>query len=569
MSKRTKFWLRALAIAGGVFAFLLLIYCYLAFAPSGYEKFERENAGAVERVQVIVSQWRPAPARSDMSSTPDPGESLPETQGETDEPDFLDRLDGLNDRFMDDRGYLLFNGRLFPPNDYVSVDVEKYGLNTPGEPGEWPKDIAEALRKDFLWAVKESLVFGHDWESDYLRASQDDARPESMSQNPFRSSLPEYLDEVESLLLKDEWNIPDYNMSIQELYRGGLYGAVRWFFPLTVLRASMQDDREKASRLFARVFQAISTCSLLTFPYIDSDSWETWLRFVAHPAIPRQGLVEALKSLDRLQLTPEQAADLRTAWVMRSRGQWGGTTGNVNDWGSGVFLYMFDGALSRAARGVLQPVGKRALDRASIALARGDGKECEKDLGFAAFCFSGGFSTWRGGDYFERVDFDRISERFNQFRLVLQAGIHWRDTGHWPDSFLDTLPDSFSDLLRGEPDRYWAIYRLPAFRGPKIAMPHADNDFRVAAYDFIREHKRFPESLEDIAPFWKSRGGGQAPQGVFRDFNETPVVVEFYQWENGDIGTAYAYFPQQPLVAEDRLHWLYHPGDAPDLESVE
>jgi len=260
MSKRAKFWLRVLAVCAGLFAILLLIYCYLAFAPSGYKRFEREHAGSIERAQIILTRASAPQVESEQHSSAAPAQKGDSIPSENSQPDFVDQLDELGDAYLDNGGYALFHGRLFPPTGRVSLYVDEFGLNAQGEFSEWPRDLAKAAREKILWRVRERLIFDADWEAAGLAAYRNTPGATDPNENPFVDGLPGFLDDVEDFLLKNEWRIPDYYMSKEELWGWPLYSINSGYLPLAVFHAAVRNDPETAAWLLKRSFDAFHYC---------------------------------------------------------------------------------------------------------------------------------------------------------------------------------------------------------------------------------------------------------------------------------------------------------------------
>ncbi len=498
IKQRTKIILSCLGIP---FCFLLASYIWVAFGPTGISRVEKELPAAVERLEESLSAVKKTVRPATLSP-----ETVKRVQGDTP----VAKIHELATQLRDQNPTIFMLSFTSVPSDTIELLPEEFtienGRLTPSASAlQGVRDVAFAQqgseRKKRQDRVDSQIRWiENPWLEDMWK--KDQVVPETPDPAEYRNKIHQTLDQLEYLLLDTDWT----PASVQELshfyYAAGMEDIGR-FVLMAVIRASVEKDEDKASRLLGHYIDLLRFGSLHISPaHYRCKGYEAG-QFVFNTlgeidSISLASLTGAAQTLVNSRLRQEELDSVRRYFVDNVREKWLRSTEDGLDSApsgaphTGAFGEMRNAALNA----FFQPITRNQTDRFMAALANGDTRALDKVVSQSMvvgetmdWLVLNGQSRWGHMDLLrESVDYFEEQIDYGFLRLTLAAACYRKSRGVNPESIEQLVPEFLEQSFIEDEDSGWGICRWetrPVFQ----PEGHAPDDPIVELYeDFIETH---------------------------------------------------------------------------------
>lgn len=478
-------FLIAVAIIAGLLA---SIYSYVAFRPTGYETFAREQVETERRVQAALAS---APAGFPTQSV------VGKNTGAKIEPELFSKnllaADPIGSELSGKGLGLDYGAKDIEPISYRSIPVD-FAL-TQGASGE--KELSTEIR-NWIHETGKVAESNQDGAIYWDELAIDKSLP-----NEKKDLVKSKLDLMEQMLLADHWKIQAFK-DVPLSYQSRTFDRLS---RMVIVRRAVLGEGEKAAVLLERYLEIKRVLQLAQYPepeerfYMCSDTTQyeaaiLLLRLAELKNFPDQALESAAKILDRTLITQRQFSDFRTAHMMRLRDCLKLALQNQQLATTSVYWEsMFKGGLDKLHYRILRPVLLAETERLVMALNKMDAKGIDHGYNMVQHVISLislSFSPteqqmktkdWQGifqaldGVYALRMFSNRtgLSVSLNQFsrktqiaRLLLALGRYRRACGEFPTQ-LDALAPQYLDLSSvQELNKVWRLEKTAPSGHPGV-----------------------------------------------------------------------------------------------------
>ena len=574
MAQKIRWAWNRVIVALVALAVLGVVYCYLAFAPTGYRQVEAGYKKAVERINESA---RLAPS----------GTERPIAQAAMDAPGAGDATSSASSQDasrLGNRPSMTEIGRLFEDLYFAYSFMNTQSLSWTDSPSfsnhslpcaelaecDWfaLATMASKARQSTIASVKRSIPY------DSLRRREELDNP--FQGPPGTASRAEVvriagleLDQIRSILLDPSWDTTTYEDLPSEIHH---LSAVANPLELAILRALQRGEAQEASQLLERAIRVESLAVIAQFPsaVTASDSAEA-ARQMARvlfdiaqmDSFPEEGLARAAAALERWKLAPEQIADLRVAFFHRMKerlltelDRHDAANFEMNGWH--LFL---DGIPERAVTAALKPVLAKQIEEFAVAMASGDTRAtapAEKQMellkrlmnlsaGSDLKHLARGYPEAPSGNPLlaqlqllgmeSRAKAKPLNDAIDFACFVLAGERFRRDHGQYPKAVEEMMPQYLDASFRPTSDTVWAIACLEPFQSlmiPRVKEYNNKEPYAMAVSRYRKdwhEHGKQgnfnPETIDDLRPSASSDAEWDSFRSRIERHEGRPIFMRF------------------------------------------
>lgn len=513
---------------------MLFCYAMVAFRPTGYRRVRMESADAQEEVNRVIRTLADRDDEIPAVSTPDSDRD--DTTGtvvvaqiarkKTDilpERDFFVAIEDLATQYETVFGQRDTQARdvRFAMGSDLGSSFYRLPTGLPGDAEATGSRTPTAKDIRFLAAETGCALA---WKRHVETA--DPVPSTAVADRVSTPALHALLDATEDFLLRSKWSVPAYESCPYLHPETGAEFQIASI--LTIARAGLAHDRDKADRLLVSYFEARRITLHLENPM-------GWYSLDLAPAaltwemnfFTDAGLARAQRVLEESILTPEQSRRLAAAYPLRygNVAKQNLQRDRVETPGTGL-----SPAWRRTSRWVtwtvVRPIVSNQIERTAVAGASGDTQETTRE--FAKLGRLHTLMNQFGLENPVNVDqslvadiipnpqaFEYTRRTTHEIRLALAMGRYRWAVGRFPVAVAELVPDYLPD---GFMDLGFAIDTLP--EGNCLWL-HSDNGLDAspvfstalsyAVGEFWAEHERLPADTDEIAPYFVDPSEGNSP----------------------------------------------------------
>jgi hypothetical protein len=520
--------------------FMMLLYVWLAFWPTGYERLQARQEEAVRKTEaamrpVFRTQEAVIPSTTTLAvSSP---ASRPGAQGESPlnqvrEDNVFTQIRNLD---RDWAGWLpLVHAacdEAFPAIlglGHLVWDMEDFpgGLTSVTATAEPIQEQVFARARDILMARQYGSAF-------FWPGTDGSSTKTHQFSNP-QEAVDAYLDHVEQILLAREWRLPPREGGGEEYpyWIPFSFQRVVW---LTVRRAAARRQEEKVANLVERALE------IMRLSHFGDLGTGAQFRFAEGSLfhlcesgrLSDRAIHRAQEALARAHLTPAQLAEFRLVRGRTILGNIEARAANKNAWHS------FGGGVPEAfVQGAFRPIWKRQARAYATAYAEGDAERLYQVLiGMRLTGAVMNYDVEEGGiPYFDdpAVDAPRVNTEADLTQLALAAARYKREHGAYPQAVSDLRPAYLDGSFFDDTGCVWVIQTLPSFEYPDAFGLPSTHPLVLAVQKHSRKRLRdaewWVEKPEALRQFARDDAEYAEFKARFKRSPETLVLCRFCTW---------------------------------------